>query len=90
MLGEIVNKIEISNPKISIINYIDNPPNSTSYNMLEIVDSGANIHLSKQATPTMAPITMLNGIKARLPELSTVESTPISKLQLPGIIKKAR
>ena len=57
-IGEIVNKIENSNPKISLINYIDTPPNPTSNNMLEIADSDANIHLSKQATPTMAPVMM--------------------------------
>ena len=55
-LGEIVNKIEISNPKISLRKYIDSPPNPTSNNTLEISDSGANTHLSKQATHTMAPV----------------------------------
>ena len=54
-LGAIVNKIEISNPKISLINYINTPPNPTSNNMIAIADSGMNIHLEKQATPTMAP-----------------------------------
>ena len=57
-LGAIVNKIEISNRKISLINYIDNPPNPTSTNMLANSDSGANTHLSRQATPTMAPVIM--------------------------------
>ena len=46
-LGAIVNKIEISNPKISLIYYIDTPPNSTSDNMLAIADSDANIQLEK-------------------------------------------
>ena len=36
-LGGIVNKIEISNPKISLINYIDTPTKPTSTNMLAIV-----------------------------------------------------
>ena len=40
-----VNKIEIINPKISFINYINTPPNPSIDNMLAIVDSGANIHL---------------------------------------------
>ena len=57
-LGAIVNNIEISNPKISLINNIDAPPNPTSNNMLAISDSGANIYLAKQATPTMAPVMM--------------------------------
>ena len=38
-LGAIDNKIEISNPKISLINYIDTQPNLTSTNMLAIADS---------------------------------------------------
>ena len=42
-----VNKIEISNPKISLINYIDTPPNPTSTNMLETTDSAANVHLER-------------------------------------------
>ena len=58
--GAAMNKIEISNPKISLINFIDNPHNSPSDKMLAIADSGANIHLSKQATTIMAPILMSN------------------------------
>ena len=54
-LGSINNKIKISNPKISLINHINNPPNTTSTNMLAIKDSGANIHLSRQATPYNGP-----------------------------------
>ena len=57
-LGAIVNKIEIGNPKISLINYIDTPPNPTSTEMLSITDSGANIHLSRQSTPIIAPVIM--------------------------------
>ena len=59
-LGAIDNKIKISNPKISLINHIDTPPNSTSTNMLAIADSGATIHLERQSTPTMAPVIMDN------------------------------
>ena len=54
-LGVIVNEIKISNPKISLMNHIDAPPNPNSTNMPVIVEPGANIHLSRQATPTMAP-----------------------------------
>ena len=61
-----MNKIEISNPKTTLTNCIDTPPN-TSNNMLAIADSGANIHLEKQATTTMAPIIMSNKMTARLP-----------------------
>ena len=64
--GEIFNKIEISKPKISLINYIDTPPNPTSTNMLEIEDSGANINLSRQATHILAPVIVKNYMKARL------------------------
>ena len=42
-----MNKIEISNPKISLIHFIDTSPNPPSTNMLENVDSGVNIHLLK-------------------------------------------
>ena len=59
-LGEAMNKIEIRNPKISLINCINTPPNPTSNNILEIADLGANIHLSKQATTTMSPVIMSN------------------------------
>ena len=63
-LGKIFNKFEISNPKISLINYIDTPSNPNINNMLPIVDSGANIHLAKQATHTMDPVIMYNYVKA--------------------------
>ena len=58
--------------------------------MLEIADSGANIHLAKQATPKMAPVMMSNDIKARLTDVITIESSQISTLQLPDISKQAR
>ena len=50
------NRIKISNPKIILINHINTPPNPTSTTMLTIADSGENIHLARQATPTMAPV----------------------------------
>ena len=58
--------------------------------MLEIEDSGANIHLAKQATPTMAPLIISNDIKTRLPYVSTMESSHIATLQIPGLSKKSR
>ena len=42
-----MNKIKIRNPKISLINCINTPPNPPSNNMLEIADSGTNVHLEK-------------------------------------------
>ena len=53
-----MDKIEISNPKISLINCIDTPPNTPRNNMLAVTDSGANIHLAKQATTAMDPVIM--------------------------------
>ena len=55
--------------------------------MLAIAGSGANIHLARQATSTMDPLVIDNEIKARLPDGSTMESTHIATLQLPGISK---
>ena len=89
-LGAIVNKIEISNPKISLINYIDTPTNPTSTNMLAITDLCANIHPEIQATHTTTPVMMENEMKSRLPYESTIESTHIETLQLPGLSKQAR
>ena len=89
-LGTIVNKIEISNPKIILINYIDTPPNPTITNMLEITDSDANIHLERKATPTMALVMMENDMKERLPYGFTTESTHIATLQIPGLINQTR
>ena len=59
----IVNEIKMSNPKIILINFIYTPLNPNTTNMLEIADSGANIHLARQATPRMAPVLMDNEMK---------------------------
>ena len=71
-LGAIFDKIETGNPEISLINYIDNLPNPTINNMPAITDSGANIHLAKKATPTMAPITILVEISTGLLDGNTM------------------
>ena len=83
-LGAIFNKIEISNLKISLINYIHTPPNPTITDMLTIENLGTNIHLARKTTPTQ------NEMKARLPDESTIESTHIETLQLSGIIEQVR
>ena len=70
--------------------YSGTPPNPTNTNMIATVDSGANIHLARQATATMALVTIENEMKARLPDGNTKESTHISTLHLPGIIKQMR
>ena len=89
-LRAIFNKIEISNPTISLMNYIDTPPILTSNNMLAIVDSGANIHLEKQATPAMPLVMMVNDMKAILPYGSTMDSTHTATFQLLGPSKESR
>ena len=68
---------------------MDTPPNTNITHMLAIKKSGANTYLAIQATHTMAPIIMENETKERLPDGSTMESTNISTLQLPGLIKQA-
>ena len=62
-LGEIMNKIKISTPKPSLINNIRTPPNSPSRKKLAIADSGSNINLFKQATPTKATVIITNDIQ---------------------------
>ena len=58
--------------------------------MLTIADLVTNIHLAKQATPTMAPIFVENDMKARLAYRSTMEPTHIEKLQLPVLSNQLR
>ena len=60
--GVIINKIEISNPKSSLITCIGTPPNSPSKNTLEISDSGANIHQAKHGTNIMAIVIISNNM----------------------------
>ena len=45
--------------------------------MLAIAESGANIQLARQSTPTMTPVIMDNEMKERLPDGSTMELTHI-------------
>ena len=74
-LGELkngVNEIKISSPKTSLINNIWNPHNSPSKHMLEIADSGMNIHLAKKATTTIDPVIISNYMTARLPYGNTI------------------
>ena len=85
-----MNKIEISNPKISLINCIGTPQNYPSIKTLAIADSGANINLPKQATITIDPVMISDEITERLPYGSTIESSHILKIHLPGLIKQSR
>ena len=69
-----MNKIESSNPKISLINGIDTQPNPSSKNMLEITESGDNIHIEKnQSTTTTTPIILSNETIERLPDGSIMD-----------------
>ena len=84
-----MNKIKISNPKLSLINNIRTPPTYPSKHTLEIADSGANIHISKQATPTMDPVIISKDMTSRLPDGSTTESSHIATLQILVLSKQA-
>ena len=89
-LGATTNKIKISHPKISLIHCINTPPNTPSNIMLEIADSGANIHLSKKSTTKTALVIMSTEMATRLPEGSKMESSRIVTLQQPGLSKQVR
>ena len=65
-LRAIMNKIKISTPKISSINNIRTPPNSTGKYTLAISDSGTNIHIEKQATPKPYPVIVSKDTTERL------------------------
>ena len=58
-----MNKNKVINPKLSLINNIGTPTNSSSKHTLAISDSGMNIYLSKQDTPTMEQVIMSNGMR---------------------------
>ena len=58
--------------------------------MLAIADPGANIHLTRQSTPTISPVIMENEMKARLPDGITMDSKHIATLYLQGLSKQAR
>ena len=77
-----MNKIEISNPKISLIHCIDTPPNPTSKNMLAIEDSGANIRPAKQDTTTMTPVIVSNVTTSRILDGITMEYSHTTTIQL--------
>ena len=86
----VINKIEISNLKISLIYCIVIPPNSTSKNTPAVAEPGANIHPEKQATKILDPVIISNDMTARLPDGSTMDSSHIATLQQPGLIREAR
>ena len=79
----------MSNPKISLINCIETPPNSPSKNTLLIADSGANIQQEKQGATKMSPVIISNDMTKRLIDEITLESSKIATLQISGPIKQA-
>ena len=85
-----MNKIKISNPKLSLINSIRIPHSYPSKHTLEIADSGTNIHIYKQATPTMEPVLISKYMTSRLPDGSTTESSHIATIQILGLSNQAR
>ena len=89
-LDAITNKIQISNPKIFLMNFIGTPPDSPINNILSIAESGTNIHPEKLDTTTMDPVIIWNEMTARLLYGSTMESSHIVTLQIPGLSKQAR
>ena len=85
-----MNKIKMSTPKISLINNIRTPTNSSIKYTLEIAYLGTSIHLANQPTPTMAQVILSKEIKARIPDGSTMESSHVATLRIPGLRKQAR
>ena len=55
-----------------------------------MADSGTNIHLENQATPTINPVIMPEDMKSRVKYGRTMDSSHVATLQLPGIIKQYR
>ena len=66
------------------------PENHRSKNTLAIVDLGAKIHLAKKSARTIDLIIMSNNMIAIIPDGSTLHSSNISTLQLPGQRKQGR
>ena len=58
--------------------------------MIAVSDSGANIHLAKQAITAIAPVIMSNEMTERLPDGSTMKSSKIVTLHLTDLSKQAR
>ena len=85
-----MNQIKMSYPKVSLINCVNTPPNPPSNSMLEIPDSGANIHLTKQGTTKTTLVIMPTEMTEILQDGSTMEYSYIATLQLPSLIKRAR
>ena len=85
-----MNKIKSSTPKIILIHNTMTPPNFPRKYTLAIVESGANINLKNEATPTTTPVIMSNNMTSRLPDGRTTESLHVATLQIPGLTKKYR
>ena len=82
-----MDNIEISTPKMSLINNIGNPHNYPRKYTLNIADSGVNIHISNESTPPMSPVIMSNNMTSIISYGSTIESSHEATLRLPGLTK---
>ena len=85
-----MNNIKIIIPELSLINNIETPHNYPSKHTLVVTDLGVNIHIFKQYTTTINPVIISNDMTERIPDGSTIDSSHITTLQLPGLSKKAR
>ena len=54
---------------------------------LAITESGANIHIANQATPTMAPVIISKDMTERIPDRITIELSYVATPQLIGMSK---
>ena len=78
-------KVKTIIPKISLIKNIGTPPNSPINYTLANVDSGANIHLENEATPTMSSVIISNTITATLTDRRTMDLSHVATLHIPGL-----
>ena len=83
-----MNKIKMSTTKIILINNIRTPPNSPRKYTPTIIDSGAKFHPENETTQTMSPVIMSKNMTERLPYGSTMDSSHVETLHLPGLTKK--
>ena len=71
----------MSTTEISLINNTGNRPNSPRKHTLEISESGANIHLANESTPTMAPVITSKDMTARITNGNKMENANVKNGQ---------
>ena len=67
--------------EISLINNTGNRPNSPRKYTLEISESGANINLANESTPTMAPVITSKDMTARITNGNKMENANVKNGQ---------